>query len=69
MDKIGPMTKKEYLDKMEEAYQMVMRARCILNECDAIVCEERFRHFAPILESVGGEVYDARNEHMKEWGH
>lgn len=69
MDKIGPMTKKEYLDKMEDAYQKIMMARTILAECDAIVGESRFAHFAPILESVGDEVYDARNEHMKAWAH
>lgn len=67
MYKIGPMTKIEYLDKMEDAYQKIRMAERILKECDAIVGESRFAHFATILNSIGDEVYDVRCEHRKEW--
>lgn len=69
MDKIGPMTKKEYLAKMEDAYQKIRMAECLLRECDVIVGESRFAHFVPILNSIGDEVYDVRCEHLREYGH
>lgn len=65
--KIGDMAKKEYLDKMEDAYQKIMMAKVLLEECDAIVGETRFKNLKNVLEPVASEIYDSRIDHAQEW--
>lgn len=67
MDKIGPLTKKEYIAKMEEAHQMISMARNLLSDCDGIIGDDHFKLSQSILESIDDDVYNTRCQYLKEW--